>query len=498
MAWANPTNLRRYGVFGLGAMALGLPVSHTLMSVGLALGLIFALAYALRFGFQRPNFPEYLLPVLFVLMAIAVLPALPNEAALRELRLKIPFLLLPLAWFWLRPQRSDLRFWLWLTAFGCMLAFLVGAFRFYELWPQVQPRLFSPFISNVRMGTLLVLCSLGFFYLDRGWRPYAFLAFAVLYLLFLQAMTALLLSAILLPLLFSARIRIFWALALLLCVFGLGFYTYKAYLPDSEPEFYPMFSPEGHPYKYDFSDPSIENGHYVFRYVCPYELRREWAKRSQLSIDSNHALAYPVYPTLLRYLSSRGLRKDASGVRALSDHEVKAIESGVANCLELETPAIRARWHELVRDMHYYIKTGNPNHKSLPIRLELWKGASALLSARPWFGLGIDSLRPALKSQIQQSNSPLNAQYGSLNPHNQWLFFALTAGIPFMGICLLLWTAPLFWAKFRNAPYFLFYFGLMTLAMCTEDVLDTQAGVAQFVWFWLFTSNSSLREGLTE
>jgi len=83
MAWANPTNLRRSGVFGLGAMALGLPVSHTLMSVGLALGLIFALAYALRFGFQRPNFPEYLLPVLFVLLAIAVLPALPNEAALR-------------------------------------------------------------------------------------------------------------------------------------------------------------------------------------------------------------------------------------------------------------------------------------------------------------------------------------------------------------------------------------------------------------------------------
>jgi len=498
MAWTNPKNLRQAGVLSLGLLALGLSTSHTLMSVGLALGLVFALAFALRVGIQRPNLVHSLLPTLFVLMAMAALPALPDTAALRELRLKIPFLLLPLAWFWLKPQRTDLRLWLWTTALGCILAFLVGSFRFFEVWPQVEPRLFSPFISNVRMGTLLVLCSLGFFYLDRGWRPYVFLAFAVLYLLFLQAMTALLLSAFLLPILFPPRVRIASALALLACILGLGFYTYNAYMPEPEPEFYPMFSAEGHPYKYDFNDPSIENGHYVFRYVCPYELRREWAKRSPLHIDSNHAQAYPIYPTLLRYLSSRGLRKDAAGLRALDDHEINAIESGVANCLELETPAIRARWHELVRDLHYYVKTGNPNHKSLPIRIELWKGATQLLWAHPWFGLGIDSLRPALKNQLQQSNSPLNEHYGSLNPHNQWLFFGLTAGIPYLAIWFFLWIAPLFWSSFRNAPYFLFYFGLMTLALCTEDGLDTQAGVAQFVWFWLFTSNSPNREGLKE
>jgi len=496
MALANPTNLRRYGVFSLGLMAFGLATSHTLMSVGLALGLFFALAYALRSGIQGPGYAQSFLPAMFILMAIAALPALPDPAALRELRLKIPFLLLPLSWFWIKPQRADLRLWLWLTALGCILAFLVGAVRFFELWPQVQPRLFSPFISNVRMGTLLVLCSLGFFYLDRGWRPWLFLVFSFGYLLFLQAMTALLLGVILFPLLLSVRLRLLSALALFSLLFGIGFYTWKAYLPGPEPEFYPMFSAQGHPYKYDFNDPSIENGHFVYRYVCPFELRREWSRRSQLSIDSNHALAYPVYPTLLRYLSSRGLRKDASGMRALSSAEIKAIESGVANYLELETPAIRARWHELIRDMHYYVKTGNPNHKSLPIRLELWKGALELLYKQPWFGLGVDSLRPALKQQLKESNSPLNELYGSLNPHNQWLFLALSAGIPYLIIWLFLWVSPLFWASFRNAPYFLFYFGLMTLAMCAEDVLDTQAGVAQFVWFWLFASNTSLREGL--
>lgn len=496
MAFAIPGNLRQFGVFCLGLMAFGLPTSNTLMSVGLALGLFFSLAYALRSGIRRPDLAYTLLPALFVLMAMAVLPALPDAAALRELRLKIPFLLLPLAWFWLKPQRSDLRLWLWLTAIGCFLSFLAGSFHSFQLWPQVQPRHFSPYISNVRMGTLLLFCSLGFFYLDSGWRPYVFLAFSILYLLFLQAMTALMLGAILLPVLFSPRVRIISAFALLLSIFTLGFYTRKTYLPGPEPEFYPKFSSEGHPYQYDFNDPSIENGNYVFRYVCPYELRREWPRRSQIPIDSNHALDYPIYPTLIRYLSSRGLRKDAEGMKALSDQEIKAVESGVANCLELETPAIRARWHELIRDMHYYLKTGNPNHKSLPIRLELWKGAIELLKKEPLVGLGIDSLRPALKKQLQASDSLLNDHYSSLNPHNQWLFLAMIAGIPYLVIWLLFWIAPLFWKAFRSSRYFLFYFCAMSLAMFTEDVLDTQAGVAQFVWFWLFTSNPFISEGL--
>ena len=490
MIRAFPFLFRHLGMLGLGMIALGLSTSHSLMSIGLGLACLGLLGSGpAHLGY--PNSEKWwLLPLLFCLTALPALMALPDPAALRELRLKLPLLLLPLAWYHLNPKPKEIKVLLWGVAVGTLCAFTVGALKFSEAWPQVQARFFSPFISNVRMGILLTLTAAGLWWVDRSWRSWTFIAFSLIYLLFLQAITAILLSILLIPVLLPTKGRL-WAFALLLLgSSALGLWTWSMYQPDPEPEFYPLYTAQGHPYKYDFNDPSIENGKYVWRYVCPYELRKEWAKRSAIHIDSAHNLNYPIYPTLVRYLTSRGLRKDAQGISALSPLEIKAIESGVANWLELEKPPIRARLHELIRDMHYYSKTGNPNHKSLPIRIELWKGALNLLVQHPWLGIGIDSLRPQLAHHLKHMGSPLQGTYSNLNPHNQWLFLALSAGIPFLLLWLSLWFFPVLFLKNSLNSFFVFFFAMISLAMCTEDVLDTQAGVFQVVFFWILTLQS--------
>lgn len=494
MIRAFPFLFHQLGMLGLGMIAIGLSTSHSLMSVGLGLACMGLLGPGPAHKVYPHSAIWWILPLLFCLTALPALTALPDPAALRELRLKLPLILLPLAWYHLNPKSIEIKVLLWTVAVGAAIAFAVGALKFAEAWPQIQARLFSPFISNVRMGILLSLTAVGLWWVDRSWRSWFFIAFAIVYLLFLQAITAILLSLLLIPLILPSKIRIWATTSLLLGTLALGFNAWNMYQPGAEPEFYPLYTTQGHPYKYDFNDPSIENGSYVWRYVCPFELRKEWAKKSSIPIDSVHKLNYPIYPTLVRYLTSRGLRKDAQGVLALSPHEVKAIESGVANWLELEKPPIRARLHELIRDIHFYNKTGNPNHKSIPIRIELWKGALNVLAQQPWLGIGIDSLRPKLAHHLVQMQSPLKGTYGSLNPHNQWLFLALSAGIPFLLLWLLIWLSPFFVFKNSLNAFFVFFFVMICLAMFTEDVLDTQAGVFQVAFFWVLTLQTPLSD----
>jgi O-antigen ligase len=113
-----------------------------------------------------------------------------------------------------------------------------------------------------------------------------------------------------------------------------------------------------------------------------------------------------------------------------------------------------------------------------------------LLVQHPWLGIGIDSLRPQLAHHLKHMGSPLQGTYSNLNPHNQWLFLALSAGIPFLLLWLSLWFFPVLFLKNSLNSFFVFFFAMISLAMCTEDVLDTQAGVFQVVFFWILTLQS--------
>ena len=94
-----------------------------------------------------------------------------------------------------------------------------------------------------------------------------------------------------------------------------------AYISNSVKKFYTTeevdfkkldeFSLEGNRYVHNYINKERENGNYVWIYVCPDELKTEWEKRSNLGYNSKSESGDLLKFTLIRYLTSKGLRKDS-------------------------------------------------------------------------------------------------------------------------------------------------------------------------------------------
>ena len=65
-------------------------------------------------------------------------------------------------------------------------------------------------------------------------------------------------------------------------------------------------------------------------------MEEEWNNVSEIDFQGRTTNGNTIRGTLIRFLTSKGLRKDAAGVRQLSTAEVKAIEHGVANHIYLQ------------------------------------------------------------------------------------------------------------------------------------------------------------------
>ncbi|HSM46617.1 MAG TPA: hypothetical protein VK872_02290, partial [Draconibacterium sp.] len=89
----------------------------------------------------------------------------------------------------------------------------------------------------------------------------------------------------------------------------------------------------GNPYEHDFENPAIENGRYTFLYVCHDEMREEWNKISTKKYDDLLPNGYPLYSTLIRYLTSKGVKKDAEGIKSLSARDIQNVENGISNVI---------------------------------------------------------------------------------------------------------------------------------------------------------------------
>jgi hypothetical protein len=80
----------------------------------------------------------------------------------------------------------------------------------------------------------------------------------------------------------------------------------------------------GNLYHHDFEQGLRENGHLVYVYVCEEELRQEWNKRSEIKYDDD-LNGYILGSTLIRYLASKGYRKDSVGVSKLTSDDIELI-----------------------------------------------------------------------------------------------------------------------------------------------------------------------------
>ncbi|MFC2090539.1 O-antigen ligase family protein [Bacteroidota bacterium] len=253
---------------------------------------------------------------------------------------------------------------------------------------------------------------------------------------------------------------------------------------------------QGSPYVHDKHNKEIENGRYVWIYICPEELKSEWEKVSDLGYEEQTESGDPVKFTLIRYLTSKGLRKDAAGISQLSEEDIKAIENGVANYIYLNRFAFYPRIYQVIWEIDRYKLGHTANDKSLVQRYYYMKAGFHIVKEHPVFGVGTGDGRIAYDRYYEKVNSSLRNDRRRM-AHNQYLTLAIQFGFAGLLLCLLAIFLPIF-VKRKWSSYMVQVFIItMALSMLDEDTLASTTGAVMFGLFYalfVFGENWSWKE----
>ncbi|HQV00181.1 MAG TPA: O-antigen ligase family protein, partial [Bacteroidia bacterium] len=247
----------------------------------------------------------------------------------------------------------------------------------------------------------------------------------------------------------------------------------------------PVYTALGNLYTHERFNGDLENGYPIFVNVAYSELDSAWQTRSSIDFDSVDARGQWIKYTLLRYMTSKGLLKDANGLMQLSETDIKNIEAGIASVNQLQGNSISARYHATLYELNNAWQGGNPSGHSLTMRLLFWKASLHIISNHLLFGVGTGDNKLEL-DKYYASNTPQLFKQFWLRSHNQFLAIAVSFGLTglLIFITMLLWPATKLnrWSQFLYVTFFI-------TAICsflTEDTLETQAGVTFFAFFNTF------------
>ena len=241
----------------------------------------------------------------------------------------------------------------------------------------------------------------------------------------------------------------------------------------------------GNKYIHNTKDLSTENGNYLWIYIQRDEMREAWNKRSDIPFDSLDRKNQRIVNTLVRFLTSKGLRKDAGGVNRLSQNEVEAIGNGVSNVIFIREFSFRGRIYEFLWGYDEYRKSANPSGSSIMQRIEFWKASVNIIKDNWLTGVGTGDMNEAFQQQYEKMHSQL-APDKRWRSHNQ--FLSIFVGFGIIGLIWFLISVfypPIVTGKF-NDYFFLIFFIIAMLSMIPGDTIESQAGVTFFAFFYSF------------
>ncbi len=491
--------------------AIALPFSNFLMSQGAFL-LLFAWAldrwhYGPIFRNRSWKFwrSQPLLWAVLALFAWQLLGQLWTEDVAqgwRALRIQLPLLAFPLVLItgrWNQPRGLEL--------VQHTLAFSVTAACVGALWSgsaaaeTVEARDWSPFISHIRFslmiafiwswwllrafetkqwkawGTALVLCVLGTAF---TWKTASITGAT---LIPLSGLLAFLLAGTGEADRRSSKVAFrrngfIGLLTVFLAMVAFAMNSLWPRYPD--PEALGVKSEGGEQYQHFTERCLRENGEHVWTNIAWSELSETWNERSTIAFKGMDERNQALEMTLLRYLSSMGLKKDRLGVLALTPSDVQLIESGVPTVLEVKHGGLRRRWDIVQFEIWNAVDGGNPSGHSLVQRFLFLKNAFGVFQGHPALGVGTGDVPDAIAASYEQANSPLRPEF-RLRPHNQYITFLISGG----PLSMLLWMAILValvsvsGSAFPTYPIRVACLAgfILALSCMTEDTLETQAGV---------------------
>ncbi|MCF6358637.1 MAG: O-antigen ligase family protein [Draconibacterium sp.] len=247
----------------------------------------------------------------------------------------------------------------------------------------------------------------------------------------------------------------------------------------------------GNKYKHDFQNPMVENGNYVNLFVCEKEMREEWNKISELKYDSIGINGYIVHSTLIRYLTSKGLKKDADGIHALTEQDIENVENGIANVIyQSRKYSLYPRIYETVWEYYVYTHTGDANYQSFSQRIEFAKAAISIIKHNFWFGVGTGNWKEEFYNTFEKNGSNLKEElYAS--SHNQYLNYLVKFGIVGFLLIMFFIIYPVVKMGGYNDTLFLLFLIFMFFANFADSNFESHMGSSFFLFFYsLFLTNN--------
>lgn len=441
---------------------------------------------------------------LYFLHLIGTLYSSNIPYALKDLRIKLPLLALPVIISTSAPlgkkRLNKLLVFFILAVFSGTMASIYVLFK----GQVTDPRELSIFISHIRFS--LTICFsiliLIYFWAKTTYSNKAALflipaaiVWFLIFLLILESVTGIAITIVMgfiflfyyIFTLKSLAIKLTSSLLLLVIIFFSYSFLNKVIITYGTPEPVEWSSLEkytefGVPYKHDTSSYGIEKGEYVGLYISQIELRHEWNLRSKYAYDGKDAKGQNIKHTLIRYLHSKGLRKDALAVRSLSDLEIQHIENGVANVRYTEHFNFSSRIEQMAMGYHNYTKNGDPNASSVMQRIEYWKASMHIIKNNWLTGVGTGDLNEAFDEAYDDLGSKLEDSFRKRS-HNQYLAIFIAFGVfGFLWFIFTLIYPGFKTGKFHNFLYIVFII-IILMSMLTEDTLETQAGATFFAFF---------------
>ena len=256
----------------------------------------------------------------------------------------------------------------------------------------------------------------------------------------------------------------------------------------------------GSPYTHEIENTQIENGKRVWLYYCEEELIETWNSRSKFDFWGEDKRKQELRITLVRYLSSRGFRKDSLGVVSLSEEDIRNIENGLANYIYANKISFYPVFYEAMWQIREYRNGGDPSAHSITQRFEYFNTGISIVRDHLWFGVGTGDVPGAFEEQYKTDDSQLAKEW-RLRAHNQYLTFIISFGVFGFILIMFVFLFPIFCKKTWKFYYSGVFLAIIFLSMLNEDTLETSVGAVFFAYFYalfLFSKQAKQTAKLNE
>ena len=436
---------------------------------------------------------------MYVMHFLALVYTSDFQYAFKDLRIKLPILIFPLIMSSMKPlNRKQFDTVLWFFISSVFFVTILGTIKFVRR-DFVDVRELSVFVSHIRVSLCMVfsIFVLGYYFVKRNYSLIVKSIIVFLMIWFLWQITiwesfiSLLIIAslcfiLMMYFVFRSRntnVKICMVVVVVVVLVVAIYYPYRvvnAYMNPAKVDVTQLdtHTKLGNPYVFDTVRYGVEDGRYLGLYLSKKEMLDAWNKRSVKKINSEYDKGYG---SLVRYLTSKDLRKDAEGVSQLSESDIRNIENGIANYNYIENPGFKTRIMKVMVAYANYRKYGNANGSSVFQRVEYIKASLGLIKSNPVLGVGTGDIVDAFANYYEATNSKLRPEY-RFRSHNQYLSITVAFGV--VGLVWFLFSIlyPILVDKKNRNYFYLVFLFIMMLSMLTEDTLETQIGVTLFAY----------------